>query len=195
MTIDYYQRNAKKFVEGTIDVDVSELQSKFLQLLQSEAHILDAGCGSGRDTKFFIENGYKVTSIDASSELVKIASEYSGIAVQCMKFEDIEFKDEFDGIWACASLLHIGKTNLPAILMKFTESLKKSGILYVSFKYGELERVDAGRLFNDQNEKSFSVIIEDLSDLSIVEMWKTADLRPNRDNEYWLNCLVRKNEQ
>lgn len=192
MTIDYYQKNAQKFVEGTVDVDVSELQNKFLKLIPSNAHILDAGCGSGRDTKFFIDQGYKVTSFDASSELVKIASEYSGIAVQCIKFEDIEFKDEFDGIWACASLLHVPKNKITDVFLKLSKSLKKSGILYVSFKYGDKERVDDGRLFNDQNEDSFTSLINNLSDLTIVEMWKTADLRPNREDEYWLNCLVEK---
>lgn len=195
MTIEYYQNNAKKFVEGTLNVDVSELCDRFLKYVPSGGSILDAGCGSGRDVKFFSEAGYSVTAIDASSEIARIATEYSGVEVQCMKFEDIEFQDEFDGVWACSSLLHVSQEGLNDVLQRLSNSLKENGIMYVSFKYGDDESVRGGRLFNDLTEESFSTIIDGISDLAIVEMWKTEDLRPNREGEFWLNALVKRHDQ
>jgi len=192
MSIDYYQKNAQQFTAETVNVNLDKILLKFLSLLPDHSHILDAGCGSGRDTKYFIDKGHKVTAIDASSEIVKLATQFTGIPVECLKFEDIDYADEFDGIWACASLLHVPRDDFDETFRKIVKSLNKDGIIYMSFKYGNTEREVDGRLFNDQNEKSLSELINNLPELITIGMWKTADQRPEREDEYWLNCLVRK---
>jgi len=197
MSIDYYQKNAQQFTAETVNVNLDKILLKFLSLLPNHSHILDAGCGSGRDAKFFIDKGHKVTAIDASSEIVKLATQFTGIPVECLKFEDIDYKDEFDGIWACASLLHIPRDGFNQAFSKVVKSLKRNGILYMSFKYGDTEREVDGRLFNDQNERSLTELIISFPEVTTIEMWKTADQRPEKANEYWINCLAKKhaNEQ
>ena len=108
--------------------------SKFTVLLHNKDYILDAGCGSGRDSKFFLEQGFNVHAIDASMEMCQLAAEYIGIPVKCLRFDEIEFDSQFNGIWANASLLHIEKSSLPDILRKFNRALKPDGIMYASWK-------------------------------------------------------------
>ena len=115
-TLDYYNKNAKKFITGTISVDFGTIQNHFLDKLHPGAEILDYGCGSGRDTKYFLEQGCKVTAIDGSQELCKLASEYTGIPVKHMLFRDLDEKEAYDGIWACSSILHVPANELRDII-------------------------------------------------------------------------------
>ena len=108
-TLDYYNKNSQLFVTGTVSVDFKQTQDRFLDRLDSGAYILDFGCGSGRDTKYFLNQGYKVDAIDGSVELCRIASEYTGIEVKQMLFQELEEHKKYDGIWACSSILHLPK--------------------------------------------------------------------------------------
>ena len=117
-TINYYNENVKAFIEGTVSVEFTRVQDAFLQLLPSKGKILDLGCGSGRDTKYFLEHGYKVDAIDGSIELCKLASKYTGINVKHMLFQELAEVEKYDGIWACASILHVKRAELPDILQK-----------------------------------------------------------------------------
>ncbi|MDD3417752.1 MAG: class I SAM-dependent methyltransferase, partial [Lachnospiraceae bacterium] len=138
-TLEYYNKKAHEFVNNTVSVNFTDTQDLFLEYLPENGYILDFGCGSGRDTKYFKEKGYKIEAIDGSEELCQIASEYSGIKVECMLFQDLNENDQYDGIWACASILHLSKTEMKDVLKKMIRSLKKNGIIYTSFKYGEFE--------------------------------------------------------
>ena len=106
-TITYYNKNADAFIEGTINVDMTDIQMRFLATIPKESKILDLGCGSGRDSKFFASLGYHVIPVDGSPELCEKASEYTGLPVRCLLFEDLDYNSEFDAVWACASLLHV----------------------------------------------------------------------------------------
>lgn len=110
MTIEFYNKYAEEFYNATVSANMSETCNKFLKHVAPGGKILDAGCGSGRDSLYFIKRGYEVVSFDASEEMVRLSGELTGQQTLLMKFEDIDFKDEFDGIWACASLLHVPKT-------------------------------------------------------------------------------------
>lgn len=191
-TIEYYNKNAEKYYENTINVDMSPLYKEFIKHLEDNAHILDAGCGSGRDSLYFLEQGYEVTAIDASKRLSELSSELIGQEVKCMKFQDINYKNKFDGIWACASLLHVKRKNIKGIFENLIKALKPQGIIYSSFKYGNKEVYRNGRLFNYYNEESFKKLINNFEELSITKLWKTEDLRKNRKEEYWLNTIIKK---
>ena len=191
-TIDYYNKNAESFVNGTKEVDFSVIQKMFTELLDPGATILDFGCGSGRDTKAFLERGFNVDAIDGSEELCKIASEYTGIEVKHMYFHELSDKEKYDGIWACASILHVPIEELPDILLKIEKALKFGGVLYTSFKYGEFEGERNGRFFTDMNEDIFSKLLAKSCSLKIEKQWTTSDVRPGRDEEKWLNLILRK---
>lgn len=190
-TLDYYNQNAESFIQGTVSVDFKETQDKFLQSLTGKT-ILDFGCGSGRDTKYFIESGYAVTAIDGSEELCKSASAYTGIQVKHMLFQDLDEVDCYDGIWACSSILHLPKEELKIVTQKMSRALKPNGIIYTSFKYGNFEGERNGRYFTDFTLDVFKDFISDVKDIAIEEYWITGDVRPGREEEKWLNLILRK---
>ena len=123
-TINYYNKYTKSFIQTTRSVDFTNIQNKFLSYLPSGASILDFGCGSGRDTKYFIKRNYNVTAIDGSEEICKEASKYTGIKVKQMLFEELNDQNIYDGIWACASILHLSKNDLFLVFHKMNKALK-----------------------------------------------------------------------
>lgn len=191
-TINYYNQNAKQFVEDTVNVDFGETQIKFIQKLKKNAKILDFGCGSGRDTKFFLENGFDVTAVDGSKELCRLASAYTGIAVKHMLFQELSEIETYDAIWACSSILHLTRDDLKIVLSKMINALRTGGIMYVSFKYGIFEGERNNRYFIDMTEETFAELLIGVNGLEIEQEWITADVRPNRGEEKWLNVILRK---
>jgi SAM-dependent methyltransferase len=191
-TIEYYNKNSRKYFDSTVNIYMESLYSPFLELIPPYGRILDAGCGSGRDSLYFMKKGYDVVAIDASEELVRLASALLGMAVLNMSFQELEFIEEFDGIWACGSLLHVPKNEIKDVLNRLSRSLRKDGIIYASFKYGNGVRLQEGRIFNNYNEDSLASLIKEDPSLKTSRMWKTEDLRKNRKGEYWLNVLTRK---
>ena len=191
-TIDYYNINAKKFVEGTLNVDFKATQDKFINKLPSKGYILDFGCGSGRDTKYFLAKDFNVDAIDGSIELCKIASEYTNIKVRHMYFNELSIVNKYDGIWACSSILHLSLDDLVDVFKRMSKALKDEGIIYTSFKYGDFYGERNGRYFTDMTEDSFAKLIANVDNLKVEEQWITADVRPQRGNEKWLNLILRK---
>ena len=191
-TINYYNQNAENFIANTQNADMHPTQERFLRLLDANTSILDFGCGSGRDTKYFLEKGYQVTATDGSSELCRLASEFSGIEVKEMLFQELDTMNRYDGIWACSSILHLPKKELLPVIQKMCEALKDNGIIYTSFKYGDFEGERNGRYFTDFTEEAFLEFIEKIPELTIEEEWITSDVRPGRGEEKWLNLLLRK---
>ena len=193
-TIDYYNLNAENFIENTQNVDMHLAQDKFLHLLNEGAAILDFGCGSGRDTKYFLDKGCRVTATDGSAELCRQASVFTGIEVQEMLFQELDDIDTYDGIWACSSILHLPKNELLLVIRKMSDALKSTGVIYTSFKYSDFEGVRNGRYFTDFNEDSFKEFIAGIPELTIEDYWITGDVRPGRDDEKWLNLILRKSD-
>ncbi len=192
-TIKYYDENAEAFVAQTINADVSALYEPFLSRLSQSARILDAGSGSGRDTKAFRDLGHEVVAIDASEEMVRATSRLSNGPAIHATF--VGFSDEklFDGIWACASLLHIPTTDLPKTLKHLGGLLREGGWMFATFKAGGGEQVRNGRFFNDMDAERFVAVVDAASGLEVAKTWETEDVRPERQ-ERWLNVLMLKNE-
>lgn len=191
-TLTYYNRNAASFVEGTRHVDMSEQYRLFLKYMPAGGQLLDLGCGSGRDSAFFSSLGFAVTAADGSEELCKLVREHYGIPALCIQFKDLSFAAEFDAVWACASLLHVKKADMPDVLRRVSAALKPGGVLYASFKYGCEERVSAGRFFNDYTESELTALLTTDNQLSLLEYRITEDVRPDRAGERWLNFIARK---
>lgn len=191
-TINYYDTNAKEFVEGTLNVNFKATQDKFVNKLPAKGYILDFACGSGRDTKYFLVKDFNVDAIDGSIELCKIASEYTNIKVRHMYFNELSIVNKYDGIWACSSILHLSLDDLVDVFKRMSKALKDEGIIYTSFKYGDFSGERNGRYFTDMTEDSFAKLIANVENLKVEEQWITADVRPQRGNEKWLNLILRK---
>lgn len=191
MTMTYYQRNAQTFFDATVGVDMSSLYASFLNRVVPGGRVLDAGCGSGRDAKAFSTLGYQVEAFDASAEMVELATAYTGLPVRQMTFSALEDEERYDGIWCCASLLHLPQAKLPEAMQRLARALKPGGVWYLSFKYGVGEREKEGRHFTDLNEAGLEAVVAAVPQVSIIEQWTTQDKRPDRD-EVWLNALLRK---
>ncbi len=187
LTIQYYNKHADEFVSRTVDIDMSELYPKFTNLLPSGGCILDAGCGSGRDSRYFLSQGFEVVAIDASEEMVKCASKLMGQSAVQMKFEDVTFSNEFDGIWACASLLHVKKENFVSTLNILVNALKSSGVIYVSLKQSESNVPARGRHFSYYSADEVNRIISDQPSLELLDLWFAENSECK-----WINFIAKR---
>ena len=191
-TLAYYDENATAFASSTANVEFSETQRRFEELLSPGARILDFGCGSGRDAKHFLDAGFDVTATDGSAELCRLADQRIGRPVRHELFQDLAETDAYDGIWACSSILHLPKAELANVFGKMLAALKPGGIIYTSFKLGTFEGMRNGRHFTDFTEATFREFLAGIPGLRIQQAWTTRDVRPGRENEQWLNLLLAK---
>ena len=192
MSVEFYNNNAEEFFNNTVNADMSATYSLFEENLSDiDGEILDLGCGSGRDAKHFIDKGYKVTALDLSPVLAEKASKYIGQQVIVGDMKDLDYKDRFIGIWACASLLHLTESEVLETVKRCHKALKKDGVLYASFKYGENNYEKDGRSFTCFTKDKFLNLIEGL-DFYYKATFETGDVRPGRENEKWLNVILKK---
>lgn len=189
-TIEYYNKNALGYSRSTVCVDFSATQERFLRYMPSHAKILDFGCGSGRDTKYFLDKGHNVEAIDGSKEFCRLASAYTGILVKQMCFQELASVNEYDGIWACASILHLQWEDLISVLHKMAAALKNTGVIYTSFKYGTFFGERQNRYFTDFTEDRLTEMLVLVPELQCREFWISSDVRPNRSEEKWMNIIL-----
>lgn len=191
-TLEYYNENSEQFIGDTLNIEFSDIQDDFLKYLKPGSMILDFGCGSGRDSLYFLHKGYSVEAIDGSEEMVRIASINTGLLVKHMLFQELDDEEKYDGIFACASILHVPYNELNDIMVRIRKAVKNHGYVYVSFKYGEYEGYRNGRYFTDMTEEKFRKLLDEVPGFTIVEESVSSDARPGRDNEKWLNELLQK---
>ncbi len=192
-TVNYYNENAQDFFETTVNADMSLQMNDFIKLLPEEGRVLDAGCGSGRDSLALKKRGFIVEAFDASEEMCKKASEFLGQQVRLCRFEELDDSERFDGIWACASLLHVTREAMPDVIVRLHKSLKSDGVLYASFKKGIGERYRGERRFTDADEAYLQSILKDRFD--IIRIRESIDVRPGREDEVWINVFARKSKR
>ena len=193
-TLAYYTNHAEAFADGTSTVDLGDVQNRFTSLLPAGGLILDFGCGAGRDTKAFLEKGFLVEAIDGSERLCEIASAFTGIPVRRMLFDELDEIEKYDGIWACASILHLPKGVLKDTIGKMVRAVRTGGYIYMSFKHGDFEGLRNERHFTDFTEKAVRRFLADVKGIEIVEMWLSGDVRPGRGDEQWLNIILKKTD-
>ena len=189
-SIDYYNRYAVPYYEETVDASMEEVMKPFVELLSEEsenAEVLDLGCGSGRDTLLLEEYGFYVTPMDGSEEMCKLAEVNTDKEVLQMTYDEMEFDDVFDGIWACASLIH-----LLNVMKKLVQALKENGVLYFSVHKGDRDGIYHGRYFHDYNRRELQSLMEEYPELEVVDIWTTQDVRSEKSDKLWLNVLARK---
>jgi SAM-dependent methyltransferase len=233
-TLLYYEQNVEEYAEEFDGFDFGEIYSNFENMVNQSKNkeyysygaILDAGCGTGRDTAKFIKEGYQVTAFDASPAMVrkcnkeiddlkkssdtKIAEIANSSKCLEMTFDEVNFRNEFDGVWASASLLHIPQYRLESTISKLIKALKKGGTLYISLKYGNGSIELGNRQFYYYKAYIIKKILEKIEGLKVIEIWLTNNKaeevkRPwyiigwrldwlwrYNKGEYWLNIMLKK---
>ena len=192
---DYYSKNAKAYFASTVDLDLSEQMARFIEEVKEGGSVLDLGCGSGRDSLALSEHGFDVTPLDGSEEMCRLAEAHTGLDVLHMRFNEIDFDEAFDGIWACASLVHVEEKDMPDIYNRLIKSLVPGGVLYMSYKHGSFKGIQNGRYFCDYTWTELKHKLEAFPKLEVIDSWKSYDVRRGRSGERWLNVLCRKAEE
>ena len=190
-TIQYYEDHADEYVNATAGVNMESLYQPFLECIPQGGMILDAGCGSGRDTKAFLDRGYRVMAIDASAKMTEATTRLTRQPAQQLELQQLDSTGKFDGIWACATVLHIPLSELDDVVVRLIAALRPGGICYLSFKEGVGERMEGERLFVDFTEDGLRKQLDRHSSFDTVQIWITTDLRLDCD-ERWVNALIRK---
>jgi SAM-dependent methyltransferase len=178
-TLAFYDQHAEDFIERTAKVSMAQLYEPFLALIRLEGHILDAACGSGRDAAEFARRGYHVTAFDGSGKMARLASSRTGLNVLHLRFDEIGWQEEFDGIWASASLLHLPSAQLDEAMGRMVRALRTGGVLYVSIKLGEFAGMRDARWFTDTQPSTVRQLLAS-SGLDVIRIWQTDDIRPDR---------------
>lgn len=191
-SVGFYEQNAEAFVARTLNADMSRERAEFLAHLAPGSRILDAGCGSGRDARAFAERGFQVVATEASPKVAERARMHTGLSIEVLTFDQFEWREAFEGIWACASLLHVPRADLPDILGRLQNALVPGGTLWMSFKYGSEERELPGRRFTDLDEDGALSLLAGVDGLNLIEMTGNADARPDHIGERWLTLLCKK---
>ena len=191
-SVEYYNRHAEEYIQKSVDADMSDLRLKFQSMLPDKGWILDCGCGSGRDTLAFKQAGFIVLPVDGSVEMCKATERLTGISARCMMFDEIDFEDQFDGIWACASLLHVEKAEIPVLLKKLNKATKDNGVLYMSFKYGDFDDNRNERHYTDLTEEDVGLLCSEETGWDLIRTVNTGDTLGRQTT--WINIFARKHK-
>jgi SAM-dependent methyltransferase len=186
----YYEKHAAEYFERTVSANMSHLYERFLPALPVGGRILDVGCGSGRDLRAFTERGFHAIGIDASRALVEIAKSYSGAHCYVGRIEEIDYEKGFDGIWACASLVHFPRQMLLGVLRRLNRTLVPMGVMFASVQEGKDERTGGdGRFFTFYRRSEFVGVIHEAG-FKVLDAWKSEDALPRRRQARWINVLA-----
>jgi ubiquinone/menaquinone biosynthesis C-methylase UbiE len=193
-TIIACNKTAQEYANAHLDINtIKELIDEFIKNLKGK-NILDAGCGLGRDVKYFLEQGLNPIGIDLSQALIKIASENVPKAKLIeMDMRNLTFQNEtFDGIWACASFLHLPKKDAKTALRQFFNVLKPKGLLSISVKAGLGERFVEKKEYNGFSKFYSFYSEEEITELISSQGFKIQTITIDNKNEDWINVFAIK---
>ena len=193
-TIEFYNTNAQKYSSYSYEHEKGELYQKFLNYLPEKGSILDAGCGAGWDTKFFLKNGYTVTALDASVKLLDVIETHKNLEKIESDFLNFKSKKIFDGIWASFSLQHLPKSDFKPALKLLKNSLSETGFFYIGIHEGNKEIRDTlGRYYSYYGESEISGIIQSLN-LRIFSLDKLESTSFDGKKINTMHFLIQKNK-
>jgi 2-polyprenyl-3-methyl-5-hydroxy-6-metoxy-1,4-benzoquinol methylase len=190
----YYESSADKYFGATVGADMTSEYRAFLSKVPKGGRILDAGSGSGRDTKAFLDFGYEVDAFDASRSLAAKSSTYTGQETRVATFETWRpRRGRYDGIWAFAALLHVERPMLPDVLRKLATSLKPGGWIFASFKYGRVDSQDnLGRHYTNLTMRSARSLFTSVQDLDAIDVWREAAPAAHGEPTDWVYVLAQR---
>lgn len=194
-TLKFYNENSEEYFNNTVNLNLESLYKEFLKNIPKKSNILDVGCGAGAASKYFLDNGYKVSAFDGSKKLAIKSSRYLKQKVDNYTFQNFKYKEKFDGIWASASLLHLPKSEIKPILKKLNSYLKPGGTFYFSLKEGEGEKVIGDRFFSFYTQNEVENLIKDLDNIKISNVYITKDIKKHEvQKEKWISFKVENTE-
>jgi SAM-dependent methyltransferase len=194
-SIDYYNRFATKYYEETVNATMEEQLKQFMELLPTGGAVLDLGCGSGRDSLYLVEEGYDVTSLDGSEKMCELAQIHIGQEVLNLTYNLLDFNEVFDGVWACASLVHEEPEKLPETLQRVFDCLKPEGVMYMSFRHGDYLGFNSDISYYAYTEDTFRSVLEgcrEKQNIEIIDIFITKDSREGFLDNEWINIYIRK---
>jgi ubiquinone/menaquinone biosynthesis C-methylase UbiE len=157
-TKENYNRGVEWHTKKSFSYNWSKQLKKFIKILTGKK-VLDAGCGAARDIEFFCKNNIQVEGIDYSEEVIKkCRASFPEVTFYLADFRKMDIPDEtYDGIWTCASVVNLLKKDLSPVLLEFLRVLKPGGIIFISVKEGQGERL----ISDKHGERIFSFYLED----------------------------------
>ncbi len=187
----WYAEHAHAYSDQTWGLSLSDFQARWYDRLPKGAHVLDAGCGSGRDALAFWHHGYQVSALDGSPEMAQSARARLPLDIEVLS-QDFShpLPDVYDAIWACASLVHTPHEHVPSILRHWYQQLSPQGLLYVSLKEGEGSWRDGTRLMTGYAQDEARSLLE-TAGFEVEDLFLTKTLRPGRDHA-WINLYAKK---
>lgn len=193
MNMDYYEKNAKEYVESTKNADMSAAREAFLRYMKKGGRILDLGCGSGRDLRYFLAEGYEAEGLEPCKAICAILSEDAALKIHHSDIQSFVPEKPYHGIWACASLLHLTGEEFMDFFSHIGWFLLPGGILYFSGKKGiQTGMASDGRYFLEFSDELMRELFEKNSHLKVLESWESEDVTGRRDFT-WRNVIVKYN--
>jgi len=160
VNLRFYENHWARFAAKASTYQMEPLYAPFLENISAGGFILDAGCGSGRDSVAFLKRGYRVKAVDISPTLVSLTRQ-AGVEAEVKALQELDYGPVFDGIWACASLLHIPKRDIVGVLGRLAIALHPGGVLFATLKEGEGEELaEDGRFFVYYKLEEFRTLLE-----------------------------------
>lgn len=191
--IAYYETHARAYADATRQIDLSRVHQRFLAYVEAHGQILDVGSGSGRDTRAFIDHGYAVDAIEPSAALAWRSMQFTGVKPRSIRVQELTDEARYDGIWACASLVHVPLKELPGVFSRLARAARPAAAIYLSFKVGSGDRyaVD-GRLFTDLDEADLRALVEGTPNLKLAEVWFSGGEGIAQGRDKWINAILLK---
>lgn len=196
--LDYYNDKADDFIKRTVDLDMTYLYDRFLKYVGDGERILDIGCGSGRDSRYFMSQGYDVYAHDGSEAMVRQARSFIGDrAVMSLfhEFDPVALYGKplaFDAMWACASLLHVPENELTQVVDGYLEFLQETGVFFMSFKENEENFTKDERSFTCFTEERLIEWLDELAHVEVLEVFHTLSVKEHAPDEKWISAIARK---
>ena len=186
-TMGFYDGDPEGYARSTLGCDVTSIRRRFTGMLRPGSRVLDLGCGSGRDTAALREEGFDVVPVDGSEGMCRVASSFTGSEVRHLDIMDLDYVSEFDGVWACASLLHLRPEQLDGAMGLIRRSLRDGGMLFLSFKSGCFRGVRDGRWYTDLTSEDVASLAG-RTGFEVADIWGSTDPRGTQ----WVNAVLRR---
>ena len=192
--MDFYEKNAEEYMESTKNVDMSSAYAHFCKHLKVGDAVLDVGCGSGRDLKYFLEQGFQAEGMEPSKAIYHVLKKQKDLIVYPVTIQKFVPAKKYQAVWACASLLHLSKKEIIEFFSRIDDILFPDGVIYVSGKRGiETGYGKDGRFFLEFTEDLLQEILNCNPHLELVETWDSEDGK-GRTEIRWMNFIIRYNK-
>ncbi len=209
-TLEWYEKNAKMYSERSKAhslIDREQLDD-FVSYVKTGERILDAGCGSGRDTNIFASLGFSAIGVDISEKLLEEATKtYPGVDFRRGDILHLDFDDEyFGGVWAHASIVHFETdTQIDTALSELTRVLKVGGMLHLLVRARIKDKTERhpdsisggfGRFYRNFDKEEFETYFKGkYIELIKIQQYSESELDPKKrpgDGIHWILLLGKK---